>query len=91
MSDAIARVAWALAEHDGFGAPNYAANDSARMAYQERARVALLAIADPTEDMVAAGIAQAEECTDDWSATAPCVAEHIWSAMAKAALQGSPA
>lgn len=39
---------------------------------------------EPTEAMIEAGIAQANECTDNFSASAACVAEHVYRAMISA-------
>ena len=41
---------------------------------------------EPTDGMVEAGIACARECTDNWTAAAPCVAEHMFPAMIDAAV-----
>lgn len=51
-----------------------------------RARAAILAMREPTEAMVASGIARVEECTSGWSCVAPCSAEHAWQVMINAAL-----
>jgi hypothetical protein len=57
-------------------------NDKVR----EVAREAIQAMREPTEAMVASGIARVEECTSGWSCVAPCSAEHAWQAMINAAL-----
>lgn len=36
---------------------------------------------EPTEAMVEAGIAQANDCTDNFTAAAACTAEHVYRAM----------
>lgn len=47
-----------------------------------RVRAILTALREPDEGMIAAGIAQLAECTDDWSVdAAPCIAEHVFPAM----------
>ena len=43
---------------------------------------------EPTEEMVRRGIEQATDCTDNWSASGPCVAEHVYAAMLAAAKEG---
>lgn len=52
----------------------------ARHRLAERQRIYDM-LKEPTEEMVEVGIAQIEECTDDWSARAACAAEHSFRAM----------
>jgi hypothetical protein len=49
----------------------------------------LKAIREPTEAQVAAGIEQAAKCTDNWTAVASCVAEHLWTARVDAELEAA--
>lgn len=50
--------------------------------WREIVRAILTALREPDEGMIAAGIKQLAECTDDWSVdAAPCIAEHVFPAM----------
>jgi hypothetical protein len=60
--------------------------EAMRLQARHLARAAIEAMREPTEAMVAAGIAQARDCTDNWSASAPCVAECLFPVMIDAAL-----
>lgn len=44
----------------------------------------LRSVREPSEGMVYVGIQTARDCTDNWTAVAPCVAEHTWPAMVDA-------
>lgn len=39
---------------------------------------------EPTEAMISFGVNQAADCTDEWTASASCIAEHVWAAMLSA-------
>lgn len=58
--------------------------------HMEAAREVLRALRDPSDGMISAGIAQAEECTDGNSATAACVPEHSFTAMIDSLLESKP-
>ncbi len=52
----------------------------------EIARAVLLAIREPSEGMLEAGLDKARECTDNWQSVAACLPGHCWTAMIDAAL-----
>lgn len=60
--------------------------DNAWPNYASQARVAIEALREPTDDMIAAGIAEADECTDGQTICAICIPEHAWPKMIDAAL-----
>lgn len=85
MSEMIERVARALAGYE------YAdGNDEPWEPFVGLARVAIEAMREPSEMMIAIGINQAEDCTADWTASAACVAEHVYRQMIDAALETKP-
>lgn len=92
MSEMIERVARALCAADDLNWEEQAdpqtsgSGDNNQAAYLHAARAAIEAMRDPTDAMIAAGIAQANICTDDQTASAACVPEHAWPAMIDAAL-----
>lgn len=51
----------------------------------QAARAVISAMREPSEAMIRVGIHQAEECTDDWTASAACAPGHIYAAMIDAA------
>lgn len=52
----------------------------------EQAVAAIETMRDPTDDMIAAGIAEADICTDGQTICAVCIPEHAWPKMIDAAL-----
>jgi hypothetical protein len=87
MSEMVERVAKAICVSEGAVDPDGSFEGVAHWErYAAEARAAIEAMREPTEQQVAAGIVQARECTDNWTAAGSCVAEHVWAAMISAAL-----
>lgn len=82
MVERVARAIGGLEFRVVVAATNGHEHDAAKVI----ARAAIAAMREPTEAMIASGIVQADECTDGWSASAACVAEHVWLKMIQAAL-----
>lgn len=55
--------------------------------WREIVRSLLTALRSPSEEMIEAGLKQMAECTDDGTATAACIPEHVFPAMIDSILQ----
>lgn len=91
VSEMVERVARALFVRDNnesraqceWDVPG-AYGKGARSSYLSKARAAIAAMREPTDDMLIVGMTHADECND--SGCAACTADHVWGAMIEAAL-----
>lgn len=86
VARAIERERWRIAIEQTQGAKISSPEGSRRAA-----RAAIEAMLEPTDEMVAAGLAQKDECEDGGHCRAACVIEHAWPKMIDAALTGTTA
>lgn len=77
MSEMVERVRAALQKHQAAFGPDY----------EGMARAAIEAMREPSEGMVEAGLVMVDACTDNWTAKASCIPEHVFPAMINAALK----